>query len=648
MLNRYFFLLLLISSLAGFSQSIEQEVLFSIDDEPVYVGEFERVYKKNLDLVKDESQKDVDEYLKLFINYKLKLKEAYAMGLDEKPSYQRELMSYRKQLANNFLTDTHVTEELVKEAYNNTIEEVNVSHILVRVDENASPEDTLKAYNQIVKLRDRALTEGFDKVKNEVHNGQTLFGEDLGYFTAFKMVYNFEKEAFKTPVGEISKPFRTRFGYHILEVKDKRQSRGQVKVAHIMVSLQKDGKPNEMAEERIQDIYKKLQQGEDFEAVAKQFSDDKSSSNRGGILEPFSSGQLSSSEFEEQAFALKNSGDISEPFKTQFGWHIIKLYDKYPVKSFEELKPELESKVKRDSRSQLINESLVNDLKVRYGITERPNLDYFVSIINDNFFNRTWTLPEDFQGNKPLVKIDKKQFTYADFGELLVNTQKRPMAKQPYETLINNLYDSFLGAKLKQYREDNLENEDAEFAQIVGEYRDGLLLFDLMESKIWNVAKTDSTEIQQYYQDHKDNYFWGKRAEATVASCSLKKDAKEVASLLKEGKTPDEIKTMLNKEGQVNVIFTSGLMEEDDKALPEGYKFQLGQSKIYKDHNSHIIVQVSKIIPKEEKSFDDAKGLILSDYQLYKEEKWLDALKKKYNISIDQEVLNKVKSDLKS
>ncbi|HRV55487.1 MAG TPA: peptidylprolyl isomerase, partial [Mangrovimonas sp.] len=322
-----FLLVFFFTSVGLTAQNLDKEVLFTIDNEPVYVSEFERVYNKNLDLVKDESQKDVDEYLKLFVNYKLKLKEAYAKGLDEKPSYKRELDTYKKQLADNFLNDSEVTNELVQEAYDRTVNEVNASHILVRMNENPTPEDTLQAYNEIVKLRDRALSEGFEKVEKEVHNGQTIFGEDLGYFTAFKMVYDFESPAYNTPVGEISQPFRTRFGYHILKVNDRRKSRGEVKVAHIMVSLQQDGKPNEKAEERIQDIYRKLQQGEDFESLAKQFSDDKSSASKGGVLEPFSSGQLSSTEFEEQAFALKDIGAYSQPFKTQFGWHIVKLYE---------------------------------------------------------------------------------------------------------------------------------------------------------------------------------------------------------------------------------------------------------------------------------------------------------------------------------
>ena len=218
------------------SQSNSKDVLFTIDDEPVYASEFIRVYNKNLDLVQDESQKNIDEYLTLFTNYKLKLKEAESLGLQNKTSYKRELDSYKKQLAQNFVTDTTITESLVKEAYDRILNEVKVSHILVRLPENASPQDTLVAYNNIMKLRDRAINEGFDKVRKEVHNGQTIFGEDLGYFSAFRMVYPFESAAYNTKVGEISKPFRTRFGYHILKVYDKRKSRGEVTVAHIMVA----------------------------------------------------------------------------------------------------------------------------------------------------------------------------------------------------------------------------------------------------------------------------------------------------------------------------------------------------------------------------------------------------------------------------
>ena len=279
---RYLFILFFIFLIIKVNgQSSNNEVLFSIDEEPVYVSEFLRVYNKNLDLVQDESQKDVDEYLTLFTNYKLKLKEAKMLRLNEKPTYIRELSSYRKQLAKSFMSNTKITDELVQEAYNRVSYEVKASHVLIKIPENASPDDTLVAYNNILKLRDRALIEGFEKVRQEVHNGKTVFGEDLGYFSGFKMVYPFESAAFNTQVGDISQPFRTQFGYHIVNVEDKRKSRGERTVAHIMVVNKEADTLADSPENRIQDIYKKLKQGEDFEALAKQFSDDRNSAPKG-------------------------------------------------------------------------------------------------------------------------------------------------------------------------------------------------------------------------------------------------------------------------------------------------------------------------------------------------------------------------------
>lgn len=643
------FILFLVATLSinSFAQQ-GQEVLFSINDEPVYASEFIRVYKKNLELVKDESQKDVDAYLDLFINYKLKLNEAIALGYNEKPSYKKEFKNYRNQLARNFLTDTEVTDELVLEAYDRTKNEVNASHILVFLSENASPQDTLFAYNEINKLRERALNEGFDKVRKEIHNGKTLFGEELGYFTAFKMVYDFESVAYQTPVGEISQPFKTRFGYHILKVNDKRVSQGSVKVAHIMVALNKNDS-KESPEDRINDIYQKLQQGESFEALAKQFSDDASSSNKGGELEPFKSGQLSSTEFESKAFGLQTPGETTQPFKTDFGWHIVKLIEKIPVGTFEQLKPELEAKVKRDTRANRINDSRIQMLKKRYDVKPIPDhLAYFKSILNEDYFAKKWQLPEDFTGNKLLVTIQDQVVMYEEFGKHIERTQRKATAKKKIENLVDELYEDFLNTKLLQYQNDNLENEDEEFAQIVNEYRDGLLLFDLMEEKIWSAAKTDTTQIEAFYQKHKKNYYWNERVDAIVASCSNKKSIKEVESMLIEGKSTDEIKEALNQEGKVNVIFTTGTMEADNQALPKNFKFQKGQSKIIKHDNSFRIVVVNEIIPKSLKTFEEAKGPIISDYQNYKEEMWLKNLRDTHTISINENVLNKVKSQLKS
>ena len=647
-MNKYF--LIAVFSLCFFSisaQNPKDEVLFTVDNDPVYVSEFTRVFNKNIDLVKDESQKDVDEYLKLFVNYKLKLKEAEALGLNKKSSYLNELSSYKSQLASNYLTDSKVTDELIEEAYQRMRTEVDASHILIRLDENPSPEDTLQAYNQLMKLRDRVIQEGFETVKKDIHNGKTVYAEDLGYFSAFKMVYNFETAAYNTAVDEVSMPFKTRFGYHIVWVKDKRESRGELTVAHIMISNQKKDTPHDKPESRINDIYLKLQQGEDFEALAKQFSEDQSSASKGGMLAPFTGGQLSSVEFENQAFALEHVGDISKPFETEYGWHIIKLYGKKPVASFEDMKAELEEKVKRDSRSQLINESLLNNLKKQYQVSDAiPDLGYFESILNDSYFTGKWTLPTDFKAQEPLIKIQKKQITYGDFGEFLEKSQRRQMPKMAINTLVKNSYYTFLEKELLQYKKDRLEVENQDYAYIVEEYRDGLLLFDLMETEIWNAAKKDSVGLQTYYNNHKDNYFWNQRMDAVVASSAKKATIKKVQKLLQNNQTPEQIKAALNSESEIDVIFTSGIMDAQHQSLPTNFKFKTGVSEIYKFNEGYIVANVKKVLPRETKSFDEAKGAVISDFQNYKETNWILGLEEKYQVNINQDVLESVKKQL--
>lgn len=647
---RYLFALFLVLFLINVNgQSIDKEVLFTVDDNPVYASEFLRVYNKNLDLVQDESQKDVDAYLKLFTSYKLKLQEARALGLHEKPSYKRELINYKKQLAKSYITDAKVTDALVEEAYQRMLNEVNANHILVKIDEHANPQDTLAAYNKITKLRERAINEGFEKVRAEVHNGQTIYGEKLGYFGGFKMVYKFENAAFNTNVGEISKPFRTRFGYHIVNVIDKRKSRGERTVAHIMVVENKNDALVEKPEVRIQDIYKKINQGESFEALAKQFSDDKNSAPQGGMLKAFSGGQLRAKAFEDVAFNLKNVGDISQPFKTDFGWHIVKMHKISPVPSFDVLKPELVEKVKRDTRSKLIDKALFNKLKEKYNISKTiPNLDYFVSILNHDYFNKTWKLPLDFKGKQPLFKIGNKQFYYNDFGVYLTNSQRNTSNKKALKTLVVDKYNAFLNESLVQYQEEHLEEENLDYAHIVSEYRDGLLLFDLMENTIWNAAKTDSVEIQKFYKAHKENYKLPKRIDAIVAASTKQKTLKKVSKLLSENMPVDRIKALVNSNDKVDVIFTSGIMDAKHQALPQDFEFKKGMSKINKHNHGFVVVKVNDVLPATQKSFEDAKGAVTSDYQNYKEENWIESLKQKYKITLNQDVLKAVKSKLKS
>ncbi|WP_092467262.1 peptidylprolyl isomerase [Winogradskyella thalassocola] len=628
----------------SFSQD-NDAVLLKVDGEPIMASEFLRVYNKNLDLVQDESQKDIDGYLKLFTEYQLKLKEAKRLKLDEDKNYQREFSRYKKQLISNYISENKVTEHLVNEAYDRSNLDINASHILVRLD--PSVKDTLNAYNEVLALRNRVLEEGFDKVKAEMHNGNTIFLEDLGYFSAFKMVYDFETAAYNTKAGEISMPFRTQFGYHVVKVNDRRPSRGTITVAHIMVNLNpKDSLAN--PEGRINDIYKKLNQGESFDALAKQFSEDKSSAREGGKIAPFKSGQLSSAEFEDTAFALKNDGDVSKPFKSAYGWHIVKRIELQPIEPLENVKDAFESKVKRDSRSKLIQEALITKLTDKYKITYNSEAkSYFTSILSNEFYSRTWSLPADFKVNETLFSINKTAFTYEDFGKHLVNAQRIYSGKTiPFQTIIDKEFDSYFEKSILQYREDNLEVENIEYANILKEYRDGLLLFDLMENEVWNKASKDSTGIETYYSKNQSNYQWTERIEVIMASSADKSQMKKILKMMKKGESEDAIKNKLNTSDKQNVIFTKGTYTLDNPILPSNLEAKKGISEIYKHNEAFHVINVVEVLPAGQKTLEEAKGNVINDYQTEIETNWINELYNRFKIEVNQETLKAVKAEI--
>lgn len=625
------------------AQISESDVLLTISEEPILASEFIRVYNKNLNLVQDDSQKEVESYLKLFINYKLKLAEATLLGYDKDPEYVKELRSYKNQLTQNYLTDKNVTDELVLEAYDRTLNEVKAQHVLVRIEEFET--DTLQAYSAIQAFQERLKNDDFESLKKEIHDGKSIFVEDLGFFTAFKMAYKFESVAFNTKVGEVSEPFRTKFGFHVVKVLEKRKSKGQVIVAHVMIAnTQKD--TTLVAKDRIQELHRLLLQGEDFGNIAKQFSDDKSSSMRSGELKPFKSGQINSTLFENTAFSLKEKEDISEPIQTQFGWHILKLIDKQAVKEFNGLKPDLESQVRKDSRSQLVKSKMLAKLLSQYQLTGlNPNLALLKSNIVYDKSNKTWKLSDQIKDSKSFLVIRKTSYSFGDFINFLNKNYKLINPNWATEFAVNKQYKFFLEQSVFRYKKDNLENENQDFANILNEYREGLLLFELMQDKIWEGAKKDTIGLNAFYNENKDNYIWPERVIGSVARSSNAKNIKKVRKLWASGKSNQSIDELLNKIQQ-NVIFSTGEFELGLSPLPESFtprvKSQL--SKIIKENNSFYIVNVKEFMPQSQKSLEDSRGQLISDYQTKLETQWILELKSKFNVKVNEDVFQKVKS----
>lgn len=464
----------------------DSKTIATINKSKITVGEFKQVYEKNLSAIDNNEGKDVAKNLELYINYKLKVAEAYQSNLDTLRSYKREIQTYKNQLIAPYLQDKSYFNELVNEAYDRTKNQVRASHILIRLPKNPSPQDTLKAYNDIRQARKRVLNgEAFDKVAKEMSQDPSAKtnGGDLGYFSAFQMIYDFEDRAFKTKKGEVSQPFKTRFGYHILTTTGFRTSLGECEVAHILIN-----DTTALGKTKIDAIYTDLKEGKDFAELARKHSNDTGSKTRGGRLKRFGSGRMVKS-FEEAAFAIENEGDLSKPIKTRFGWHIIKLIKKYPVGTLEEMKKEITNKVKRSGRGKRSDQIVLKRLKAEYNIVEVASAK---EILRRKDIR---AIPKDSL-QETILKINDREIKQEAFVAYTMNRRHLPM---------NALFSGFKDQEIMNYFKDNLRYTNKEFGATLKEYEDGLLLFELMQRKIWNKSN-DSIGLQAYFDQNINKY----------------------------------------------------------------------------------------------------------------------------------------------
>jgi len=628
----------------------KKNVLLTINSNPVYSSDFTKVFNKNLDLVVEESQKNVAGYLDLFIDYKLKITEAYAQELDKNQQYIKEFKKYEDQLAKKYIYDKRVVSKLVEEAYDRSLEEINAEHILVLSNLNDSPNDTLKAYNKIKEAHVKALKgENFTSLVIEYSEepGAKKSKGKLGYFTAFQMVYPFENTAYNTKVGEISQITRTSFGYHIIKINDRRKKKPKINVSHIMIFSNKDKKAED-PEERINELYAMIMQGEPFEKIAKQFSEDKNTGVKGGQLKTFGPGDLKAPKFENAAYSIKNEGEIIAPIQSAFGWHIIRLNEKFSIPSFEEQKDDIEKKVKGGARALVVTQAINNKIIKKYGFKEGESyISYFNNFVNDSILSRKWTYSSiPLTENQILFTIGDHDVTYTDYAEYLRDNQKTIKKYINKESLLIDMYVKFKNETLKNYFKERLEVENTEYATIINDYRNGLLVYDVMNKNIWQIAKTDSTGLKNYYEKTKNNYKWKKRLDVDIYSSSDEITTKQVQTLLMRGEESATIKKQINSDGKINVITVSDVFEIDQSELPEDLIPEKGVSDIKLNDGFYVVVNIKEVIEPTLKEFDEVRGTVISDFQTEIEKKWMQSLRDKYEVKINNKSLKKLKKKL--
>jgi len=636
----------LILSLGSLAQ--KDPILLEINGKPVTKSEFLQIYLKNNNDPKYDKA-SLDEYLELFKKFKLKVAEAEALGYDTIPKLKKELDGYRKQLALPYLIDSAKNEALVKEAYDRTKNEVRASHILIRIETNATPADTLAAYNRIMALKKRIEKgEDFESVAKGKSGSDDPSvannGGDVGFFTAFQMVYPFEDMAYNTAVNSISEPFRTRFGYHILKITDKRPARGTIKTAHIMVAVSKEANKDDIqtAEKKINELYEKLKSGENFEVLANDHSDDPSTSNKGGVLPPFGTGTTTRMVpvFEDAAFNLKNDGDFSLPVRTEYGFHIIKRLEWKDVQAFEGMKKELQSRVNKDERSKKTQDSFVSNLKKEYGYKDKSAkaLKWFIKNIDSTYYIGKWNA-DKLKSNKPVFTLGKEKFASEEFGDYL-ETNFRNVRKDDAKVVIMQQFKSWEKEAILASEEGKLAGKYPEFKALVNEYHDGILLYEIMTDKVWNKAMKDTTGLREFFNANRSKYMWGKRVDAIVYECSNMDIANQVYKMIQNDTINSKhVLDVINKDSELNLRVRTNKFDKESTNFLKDRTLNKGINKAFELEGKVYVIKVDDLLDPKEKEFSEAKGAATSDYQNFLEKNWLEELAKKHSIKINYEVL---------
>ena len=649
MKNALFYLCLILIPVLSFSQPEEEKILLTIGNHKVSLSEFEWIHQKNNTQNINNLSTTIEEYLDLFINFKLKVVEAENLGMDTLGAFKKELAGYREQLAKTYLTDIATIEILTREAYDRLKTEVNVSHILVKLKNNPAPEDTLTAYEKAIAIRTRIqIGESFESIARGTSDDPTAKtnGGNLGYFNAFQMVYPFENAAYKNDTGIVTMPVRTKYGYHILRINDKREAQGKVKVAHIMVAVPRGSgkKVIDSAKVKISRIYKLLNKGEPFTELAKKYSDDRGSARDGGELPWFGTGRMVPV-FEKAAFSLNENGDISEPVQTNFGWHIIKRIGKQDLESYNELKHQLKEKVYKSGRAKIAMEAFVNKLKDKYNFyTDSAKLSDYDNIITPEVIN-SGRLPEKLSKfNSILFSFSDKSYDQSDFNRYIMNS-KSGIDPDFVKTSVLRLFSEFVSKELIQYEKQRLEINYPEFRYLMHEYHDGILLFEIMDKKVWTKAIEDTAGLKKFYETQKNKYLTAEQADATIYTLRDNSGLNKLNRMVRKRKQ----KKYTNKDFNFkfnhfpdtnNLTITHGTYKPEENYIIDQVKWNTGKTDyISNDGKTHLVV-IHKIITPEPKPLIEIRGLVTADYQDFLEKKWLKDLKQKYPVSVNKKLIS--------
>ncbi len=655
-MKTFFFLVLNLLFFFDASAQKDGEVLMTIGKKNITAGEYKYIYEKNNR--SDISKKTPDEYMELFTKFKLKVAEAESRQMDTVSKFLTEFEGYKTQLAKPYLTENVKINLLVKEAYERSKTDVKIDIIFLKLPQNPTPADTQSVYKKASDLRSQILSgTSWDTIASKYSDDRGAvrnFGH-LPFISSEKIPYSIQNYIFKAEKNDISHPVRSAAGYYIIRKVDERPNPGEIQVAHIMMSVPQgiSAEEAEAKKKRIDSIYTALKKGADFAELAKK-SDDKGTSQKGGELQSFSTGRMVP-EFENAAFGLKTKGEYTQPVKTDFGWHILKLIDKKTMKTFEEAEEELKQIVERDTeRQDAVKLYVRGKLKKDFNFREENRPMKMHTMLDSTIFEAKWKAPSAEALTQTLFSINGKPTTEKDFVAYIENNQKRSR-KSDLKDYVNQMYEQFITYSLVNAEIAALSEKQPEYRYLMQEYHDGLLLFELMETEVWNKAVEDSVGLNRFFDQNKANYKGQTELKISVFEYGKPKTAEKAVKILKKFKDEDG-KTLASKvstdEAEFKFIESGTYMSGQNKYAEELFNMQKNGDKIkagevYNLSNLNALVLTNEVISGRDKSLSEIKGLVISDYQTYLENQWIEKLKAKYPVKINETVFARLKAELK-
>lgn len=667
-------------------------IIMEVGGQPIRQSEFMQEYNEAVGnrMAKDPSataaqkRQALEEYVELFANFRAKLLDARLRGFDTTPTLLKELTKYRTELAAPYLIDSAEMDRLMREAYERNHYSLHAAHILVRCAVDATPADTVEAYQRICELRRRIVDggENFYAVATEEvlrANPRTTTRPnegDLGYFSAFDMVYPFENAAYALKVGEVSKPVRTRYGYHIIKLLDRVPMYGHLDVAHIWLSARDS---NDSQRQIINGIYQQLANKETTFDIAAHSSDDRSTRDNGGLLKDATLNSLPPEYI--QRVVKMNDGDITKPFFTQYGWHIIKLVRHDTLAPLEDMLPYYKQRMARDQRGEESRKGFARKCRERYNIVDytmtpdpkakKPrrgqkqqmmaSLDQLMSVMNpDSVARARWRCTDSLITDlRPLVSTPSRSYNSLDFGHYFAAHQKRERKRLAMEYVVRNAYEDFIDSVAVVYADSQLENEHPEFAALLEDYRRGLMIFDYNDKMIWSKAIYDTTGFADYYSrasltkslSNPDDsvFFWRERARVSIVeiadSTCIKRNKLEklLNKAWKRSAGSSELTELIDKatKGKANATADVELVEKRNQKILSDNQWKPGVYIGTKGKGYRVLV-VDKILQPALKAQTEARGYYLNEYQNEVERKLNEELRRKYNVKINRDVVKAI------